>query len=192
VGNIEVWANIKNGDVLVWWSNYIQIWYQSDSPLKQIDIYLDDVKIKQINLSGNKQGVYTWDIPIPKGTSGIKSLVLRAIDTQYYSQWSSYSVEVVGSDLIPPEITLINPSDNSISLYQWDFFNLRGEIKDTSSIRSINIYINGKAYKIGLTWREFTQVISTDNLEPGENIILIEAVDFEFNIGKNEVRVNVI
>ncbi len=190
--NIEVGADIQNGDTLVAGSNYMQIWYQSDSPLKQIDVYLDDEKIKQINLSGDTQWVYAWDIPIPKGTSGRKNLVFRAIDSQYYSQGTSYSVDVISSDTVAPEITVTNPSDNSISLYEGDFFNLRGTVTDISSIRSINIYINGNAHKIGLTWREFTQVISTDNLEPGQNTIRIEAVDFEFNIWETQVTVNVI
>ncbi len=191
-GNIEVWASIEDGEVFVNGSNYIEIWYKSDEIIKQIDIFLDDKKIKQIDLNGKKQGVYIGDINIPKGTRWTKNLLIKAIDDEYYSEWVSYNIKVVKRDNDPPVITITNPIDGTVSLYEGDFFNLRGSIKDRSSIRSINIYIDGRPIKIGLPGRKFTQKISSKNLALWTHTIKIEAVDTDFNIGSVEVILEIL
>lgn len=89
-------------------------------------------------------------------------------------------------------ITLTNPIDASISLYEGDYFNLRGTISDASGIKSINIYINESPYKIGLSGREFTIELGSELFNLGENTIKIEAVDMSFNIGTQEVRVQIL
>jgi len=191
-GDIEVWASINNGDTFVAWSNYIEVWYKSTSELQQVDVYLDDQKIQQIPVNGGKSWVFVWNLNIPKGALWTKNLTFRAIDKQYYSQWVSYSINVIKKDIIPPEITVLNPIDKSISLYREDFFNLRGNIKDRGAIRSINIYVNDTPVKIGIEWREFSEKILWEWLPLWENIIKIEAVDMEFNIGETQVVLNII
>lgn len=37
-----------------------------------------------------------------------------------------------------------NPLDNSISIYDTDFFNLRAEIRDRSELQYIKVFINSK------------------------------------------------
>jgi len=190
--NIEVWASIENGDIFVNGSNYIEIWYRSDANLKQVDVYLDDQKIKQIDIADKKSWVYIWDINIPKWTLWSKNLVLRAIDNQYYSQWASYNINVIKRDSTPPEITLTNPADKSISLYKEDFFNLRWSVTDRSSIRTINIYINNAPYKIGIQGREFAEKISAENIDLWKNVLKVEAVDMEFNIWSVEIDLEIL
>lgn len=190
--NIEIGASIENGDVFVNGSNYIEIWYRSDQPLKSLDILIDETKIKQIDLWGKKQWVYVWDLNIPKGNLGNKQMVIRAIDNEYYSDWTAFNISIVKRDSNPPEITITNPIDRSISLYQGDFFNLRWEIEDRGGIRSINIYMNGTPMKIWLTGRDFVQEIGWDNLELWTHEIKIEAVDMDFNIGTTTVKLEVL
>jgi hypothetical protein len=147
-GNIEIWSSIKNWDTLVNGSNYIEIGYRSDDTIVKIEVFLWEEKIKQIDVVGQKNWFYTWDISVPKWTLWQKTLVLRAIDDEYYSQWISYNVNVVKRDSTPPVITLSNPVDNSISLYKGNFFNLRGAVSDRGGIRSTNIYIDDIPVKI--------------------------------------------
>lgn len=190
--NIEIAATVENGENFVIGSNYIQIWYKSDTPLRQIDVFLDEVKIKQIDIPSKTSGVYTWDIPIPKESTWVKNLVFRAIDTQYFSEGISYDINVLPSDTTPPNITVTNPIDGTIALNSWDFFNIRWNVEDRSTIRSINIYIDNNPIKIGLTGREFVWEISSENLSLWEHTIKVEAVDFNFNIGSQEIILNIL
>jgi hypothetical protein len=146
--NISIWANIESGATFVNGSNYIEIAYQSSTPITQIDVFLGDKKIKQIDLDSKKEGVYIGDVTIPSGTLWAETLLVKAIDTEYYSQWKSYEINVIKRDNVEPEISLTNPSNWKISLYSWDFFNLRWSVNDVSVIRSINIYIDETPYKI--------------------------------------------
>ncbi|MCD5374989.1 transglycosylase domain-containing protein [Candidatus Gracilibacteria bacterium] len=191
-GSIEVGSTIKNGDTLVNGSNYIEIGYRSDQPIVKLDVFLGEEKIKQIDLASENNGFYTGDINIPKGTLGEKTLVLRAIDDEYYSQGISYNINVVKRDSEPPIITLSNPIDNSISLYKGDFFNLRGTVSDRGGIRSTNIYIDDLPFKIGLQGREFTQEIGSSELLVGKHMIRIESIDMDFNVGQSEVLLEVL
>lgn len=191
-GKIEVWATVKPGDTLVNGANYIEIWYRSDSPIKQLEVYLGDKKIKHIDVLLKKKWVYSWNINIPKWTLGNKTLLVKAIDSQYYSEAASYDINVIKSDGTPPEITITNPANGSISLYPEDFFNLRGSITDRSTIRSINIYLDGSPLKIWLQGREFVYQISAEWLSPGAKTIKVEAVDADFNIWSTEVSLNIL
>ncbi len=191
-GNIDVGASINPWDTFVNGSNYIEIAYQSSTPITQIDVFLDEEKIKQIDLQDKKQWVYTWDITIPDGTTWNKTLVIRAIDTEYYSQGKSYNINVIKRDSNPPEVNITNPSNGSISLYKWDFFNLRGNINDRSVIRSINIYLDDTPIKIGIQWRSFTQEIDSSEISLGNHTIRVEAVDMDFNIWKQNISLEVL
>ncbi|NDK09838.1 penicillin-binding protein [Candidatus Gracilibacteria bacterium] len=191
-GNISVGANIESGATFVNGSNYIEIAYQSSTPITQIDVFLGEKKIKQIDLDSKKEGVYKGDVTIPSGTLGIESLIVKATDTEYYSQSKSYSIDVIKRDNAAPEITVSNPSNGKISLYAGDFFNLRGSVSDISVIRSVNIYIDDKPYKIGIQGRDFAQEIDSSEIEIGEHVIKVEAVDMDFNIGSQSIQLDVL
>jgi penicillin-binding protein 1A len=191
-GSIEIWSSIESGDILVNGSNYIEIGYRSDHPIVKVDIFLWDEKIKQIDLSSENNGFYTWDINIPKWTLWEKTLVLRAIDDEYYSQGISYNINVVKRDSEAPVITLTNPIDDSISLYKGDFFNLRWSINDRGWIRSTNIYIDDLPVKIWLQWREFTQEIWSNDLNFGKHSLRIESIDMDFNVWEANITLNIL
>lgn len=186
-GNIQIGASISEEDTFVNGSNYIEIAYDSIAPLSKIEVLLGDTLIKSIDIKNEKKWVYIGDINIPTGTQGMQDLVLRAIDNEYYAQGKNYSIMVVKRDSQAPIITLTNPTDSSISLYQWDFFNLRGNVTDRGNVRSINIYIDDSPVKIWIQGRDFTQEISGDDLEPGAYTLRVEAIDMDFNIWKQEL-----
>jgi len=181
-GNIEVGSSIEAWSTLVNWANFVEIWYRSSTPVSRIEIYLDDVLIGNYPLQNPQNNwLYTGNINIPMWTLWQKNLTIRAIDSEYFAQWISYSINVIKSDNSPPAIIVTNPLDGKITLYEWNFFNLRGVAQDRWAIRSINIYIDDTPVKIGLSWREFVQEITTNGLEVGNYQIKIEAVDSDFN-----------
>jgi len=179
---IEVGSSIKSWDTLVNGSNFIEIGYRSSSPITKIEVYLDEIQVGNFPiLAWSNNGLYTGNINVPMWTIGQRDLTIRAIDNEYYAQGVSYSINVIKSDETPPVITLTNPSDGKISLYEWNFFNLRWTIEDRWAIKSINIYVDNTPVKIGMSGREFTQEITTENLVVGNYKIIIEAIDSDFN-----------
>lgn len=181
-GNIEVWSNIESWDTLVNWANFIEIGYRSSTPISRLEVYLDDAQIANIAIwDPETNWLYTGNINIPMWTLGQKDLTIRAIDNEYYAQWVSYSIDVIKSDDSPPTVVISNPLDWKITLYEWNFFNLRWTAEDRWAIKSINIYIDDTPIKIGLSGREFVQEITTDNLVVWSYQIKIEAIDADFN-----------
>lgn len=179
---IELGTNITSWDILTNWANYIEVWYRSASPIVKIEVYLDDVIIANIPLTTSQQNwLYTGNINIPIGTLGQKNLTIRVIDNEYYAEWISYTVDIIKEDDTPPVITITNPADNKITLYEWNFFNLRGIAEDRWAIKSINVYIDDAPVKIGLSGREFVQEITTEGLAVWNYQIKVEAIDSDFN-----------
>ena len=181
VSNIEIWSTTKNGDSVVFWENYIEIAYRSTTPLLKLEAYIGGSLLQTIPLENKLQWVYRWSIAIPTDMgTGQKTLVLRAIDTYYYAKDLPIVIEILWRDPTPPSITITNPSDNNITLYKWDFFNLKGNVNDRWQIRSINIYLDDTPLKIGLTGRSFSYPIGSLNLEEWIHSIRVEAVDNDF------------
>lgn len=190
--NIQVWATINDGDTFFAGSNYVEIGYKSSAPMKSIDIYLDNTKIQSIDISGKTKWVYTGNMTIPLGTNGKKTLTFKAFDSQYYASETSYNISVYESDRIPPSITFQNPTDGTISLNKWQFFNLRAQVDDQSQIRTINIYLNEKSLFTWITERNIVEKIGTENLDPGKYVITVEAVDMSLNKTRESITLTVL
>ena len=101
-------------------------------------------------------------------------------------------IVVTKKDNTPPKITITNPSDLSIKLYKDEFFNLRWEISDRTTIRTINIYADWEVLKVWLKGREFSWEIHWKDLEVWDHVIKVNAIDNSFNTWTTEIKVKVI
>lgn len=180
--NIEVRSRIENGETFVNGYNYVEIWYRSSNPITKLQVLLWNNMIQEIKIDNKTSGVYVWGLNIPTGYSGDYTLTIRAIDIVYMSGEEKKDIKVVLNDTTPPIITVTNPEKDSISLYNGQYFNLRGTVQDRSRIRAINIYVNDQPHKIWIEAREFAVEINKDNSLPiWTHSIKIEAVDLAFN-----------
>ncbi|USN58576.1 MAG: hypothetical protein H6767_00150 [Candidatus Peribacteria bacterium] len=146
-------------------SNYIEFAYRSSNPIVRLDVLINNQKVDTIELPGKLQGVYAGDFQIPSGYYEEYTLSFRAVDNQYYSVSEDIPVMIQQKDTQAPQIRITNPIDQSITLYDDIFFNLRGEIDERTPIRSINIYANGTPLKIGLKDRRFTYEVYGKDLK---------------------------
>ena len=178
---IEIWAKISNGETFVSGSNFIQVAYRSVSPIQSLIASIWGSQVANISTWWNLEWVWSGNIAIPEWLEGPQTLVLKAVDNQFYSKTVSYSVNVLDKDWDPPVISLTNPVDGTIALYAGDFFNLRWSITDRSQIKTINIYLNGAAVRKWLSWRQFAQEISSAGLPEWTHTITVEAYDSDFN-----------
>ena len=178
--DIQIGAKIW-GKTFIAGSNYVDIWYQSVSPIQSLSIFLWWNKIQTVDIGWKTQWVYGGNITIPKGTEGQMGLRISAIDDQYYSASVSYTIDVVGKDTDAPVISVSNPVDGTVALYAGDSFNLRWSVSDRSPIKSLNISLNGTPLTTGLSWRSFAKLITTDGLPEWSHTLVVEAYDSNFN-----------
>ncbi|NDK07677.1 hypothetical protein EOM39_00350 [Candidatus Gracilibacteria bacterium] len=193
LGNIQIASRIVDKGQLFAGKNYIELAYKSDTPIIKIDILLDEIKIDEISLSGKNEGSYKGNFTIPDTYKGVYNITIRAVNNTYYSIDEIKEIEIVDSDQVAPSITIKNPIDKSIKLYNnGQVFNLRGEVSDSSSLKAINVYIDSNPYKLGLTDRSFVLPISGENLDIGSHILTVEAIDNALNKSKEDVNLEII
>jgi len=192
-GNITVRANIEDGQTFVNGANYIEIAYRWDNPIIRLDIYAGENKISSLPIENKKEWWYFGNFSIPSWYYGEYELRIEAVDSSYYSWEYTYKVNIVQDDKTPPTITITNPEDDSITLYQDQMFNLRGKVEDISPIKSINIYLDGTPLKIGLQDREFSYPVNENyDLQVGTYTIKIEAVDHRYNKSTKDIKLEII
>lgn len=191
--NIQIASRIVDKWQLFAWKNYIELAYKSDTPIIKIDILLDEIKIDEISLSGKNEWSYKWNFTIPDTYKWVYNITIRAVNNNYYSIDETKEIEIVDSDQVAPSITIKNPIDKSIKLYNnWQVFNLRWEVSDSSSLKAINVYIDSNPYKLWLTDRSFVLPISWENLDIWSHTLTVEAIDNALNKSKEDVNLEII
>ena len=119
--------------------------------------------------------------------------MFRAVDNQYYSDSVITNVLLVKKDTEAPEIIMVNPIDWSIKLYNNNFFNLKANIKENTSIKNVSIKIDWEIVKTWLTDRNIVFPINEDNnLSTWKHIITIEAIDKSWNKAETDVKLEVL
>jgi len=192
IWDIQIASRIIDKWQLLNWDNYLELAYKSTSPIIKIDILLDDIKIDEISLPWKNEWSYKWNFKIPETYKWVYNITLRAVNNAYYSFDEKKEVEIVDKDQTPPTITIKNPIDKSIKLYIWQEFNLRWDVSDSNSLKSINIYIDSKPLKLWITDRSFTYAISWENLEIWNHIIKVEAIDNALNKSSEDINLEII
>lgn len=192
--NITIRTTLNDWDIFSAWENYIELAYKSSNPIIKIDILIWDTIIDEIKVENETDWSYIWTVFVPISKAGKNAkLTLRAVDNQYYSSSLEKNISIVRSDETPPIIELVNPIDWSIKLYNIDFFNLKANIIENNTLKSINIKLDWETIKSWLTDRNLLFSINADrNMEVWRHIITIEAIDGNWNKTEKEVKLEVI
>lgn len=190
---IDFSTGIKKWDILNVWLNNINIDYNSSNIIRNIDILINGKTIHSFELNTSFKWNYQWLINIPNEYENTQvDFTIKLVDNQYVSKQTTYWVYIVWKDQIEPELTITNPTSWFITLYKWTAFNLRWTVQDRSPIRTINVYINEKAYKIWISWPEFVVEIDSTDLDLWIHTIRIEAIDYGFNKTNKNVKLRVL
>ncbi len=188
---LSYFANPQN--ILVNWANYIQVWYKSALKIKRIEILLNWNKLLKTIKPKNKSGVFKWNIYIPIWISWKHTITIKAIDEVSKSYVILKEILVSATDNIPPKIILTNPKSWIIKIYQNNFFNLRFNIIDETSVKSTNVFLNWNILRAWLIWNNFTIPINSSNDIPVWNhIIKIVWIDWKFNKGYKKIALQVL
>jgi hypothetical protein len=192
MGNVTIGSNIKNEGNYSIWENYLELWYKSDNPIKSIEILVNGNINQTVDTWWKKEWIYYWSLNIPWMYKNQKLIIeIRAVDDEYYSTSEVKQIFVWSRDETAPIISLINPIDNSIKLYDTDYFNLRANIEDSSKIEVI-VYINWIEYKNLWNMRKLELPINEEkNLIAWIYEIKIEAKDIQWNTSESIINLEI-
>lgn len=192
--DITIRTTINEWDIYSAWENYIELAYKSINPIIKIDVLIWDVLVDEIKLDWKTDWSYVWKFFIPVSQSSKNTTItLRAVDNQYFSSSTVKNISVISSDITAPEITLINPIDWSIKLYQTDYFNLKASIKDNSVIKTINLKLDWESLQTWITDRNIAFPINENrDMTIWTHIITIDATDNNWNKSTKEINVEVL
>lgn len=190
--NMQLWVNISNNWNLISGANYVELAYRSTNPIIRLEIILNWNRIWNYSLPWKLEWSHKWAFNIPSWAKGKQTLLVKAIDNQFYSKTISKTVILWWKDRTPPQITLINPARWSINIKQDSVFNLRASFSDLSPIRAVNIYFNWKRLPASLSWRKIVLPISSNGMSVWTYDLRLEATDTNFNTSTKVVKVTVL
>ncbi|MDD3144543.1 MAG: transglycosylase domain-containing protein [Candidatus Gracilibacteria bacterium] len=192
-GNTIVKSNIVNNGNYFIGENYVEIAYRSDNIIKTLEILINGIVVQTIDTEGKKEGVYAGNIFLPgMYKNQTVSLEIRAVDSSYYSKSEINSINIGNKDDALPVISMENPIDSRIKLYDTDFFNLKANISDNSKLTVI-IYIDGIEYKnLGDIRKIDLPINGEKSISLGNHTIKIEATDASGNKVSNDVNVEIL
>ena len=76
------------------------------------------------------------------------------------------------------DISITNPKNSSIKIYQKDYFNLRFNVNPKEKLSSVNIFINNESFKTLWNWWDYTLPINqNEKLEVWINNLKIQAIN---------------
>ena len=190
---IVIKSNIENNWEYVIGENYIELAYRSDSIIKSVEILIDWVVVQTIDTEGKKEWTFVWNIFLPWMYKN-KNVVLevRAVDENYFSNSEINNIKIWWKDSIGPIITIENPIDNSIKLYNTDLFNFKASIEDNSKI-DVKIYLDWIEYKNLWDTRKINLPINENrDLSIWIHTIKIEATDASWNKSNSDTKVEIL
>lgn len=188
---IQLGTSLRNWDTVSPGNNSIEIWYKNSNPLSRIEFYVGSELAQTIDAWWATEWVIRPSFYVPTNGNSVQ-LRIRAIDSLFYAQDRSITLNIA-KDNQAPQISILNPSSWSISIYEWDSFNLRASIQERSELRTVNVYLNGSILSTWTTNRQLVYPINQGgSLAPGTYSIVVEAVDQSFNKGSRNVSVTVL
>lgn len=170
---IDFQSNLQDGGSRLLGKSSLSLNYQSSNPIQRVRFFLDDKEIRNIrvdvpNTSGSIKTDYSF---LNAGTYAIKVTV---VDIYGFSATQTSKI-TFGAVSNPPAISVTNPANKTINLYEGQTANLRFTVVDPVEISSVNLYMDGKLYKIlGTNSTDYVVAIG-DGLTVGKYSIEIRA-----------------
>lgn len=168
----------------------IEINYNSEHPMKEAQILINDKIYRGIDLNGQKQGVAKAEFSLSNADGADQIVTVRVIDTFGYSTSRNYHIRLLGKDIVNPLIKTDNPT--TINVKSGQNVTLSGTINDQSDVSKIQIFVNDVIYGTLQGVKKYNFTLKTPaELAVGKHIITIQVTDFQKNVTTQVHTVNV-
>jgi hypothetical protein len=196
LSKVSVSSTFGQSSVQALGSNYVRIDYTADNPVIRLEIWRGDSLVRSVPIEGEQRSGSFVDNAMFFGNefAGTQTIRVRAVDRYGYATEEKSQVSFE-SDKTAPAVTLVNPpdGDRAISVYTDQFFNLRFRVDDASTVTAVNLYMDGKLFRILGEGRDFSLPINdAKDFDVGEHTLGIEAIDAARNRGYEEVRLTIL
>lgn len=173
-------TNLSDGALRQIGPNDVSVSYESKFPVSKIKFERDGELFKEIAIEGDKTSG-TWRMPtfdFDDAFLGEHELSIVVVDKYGYVGKVVVTTKFGRGNNVPPQISVTNPADGSIKLYEGQFFNLRFSSSDTQEIVANNVYLDGVLVKILGGGNEFSVPINEEkNIAVGGHVLTVESID---------------
>lgn len=193
---ITIKSNISSSQNYDIWPNRIELAFTSTSIISKIDVLVNWETVNSIPVNKTSWWI-SQIINIPERFANSRvTIELRAINQEFYSAsekkeiaiWNASknntnTLDIIVEDTNKPaqanlDISITNPKNSSIKIYQKDYFNLRFNVSPKEKLSSVNIFINNESYKTLWNWWDYTLPINqNEKLEVWINNLKIQAIN---------------
>ena len=160
----------------------LTISYNSDHPMKEAQILINDVFYRSISLSENKSGTVKATFGMSLSDGADQTITVRVTDTFGYTSSQNYHIKVLASDTTNPVIKTDNPTTMTIKSGQQ--VNFSWSISDTSDVSKIQVFVDDLLYGTFQDVKKYAFTLkSPDDLPVGKHQVTIQVSDFQQNLG---------
>lgn len=161
-----------------------------------LEVLLDGAVSARFPLTGSSGRFATDELSFPRSALGRHAMTVRVMDRWLDSASASADVAVAEKPVLPPQITMLRPQeggDMNVNIYPDQSTNVRATVSTTSSLRAVNLYVDGKLAKVLGGVREVVEEINANHDFPvGVHALRIEALDAAFNRATADFTVTVL
>lgn len=161
-----------------------------------LEILLDGNTVARFPLLGTSGHFSTDDLSFQKSALGRHTMTVRISDRWLDGAQTSADVAITEKSIVPPQISLLRPEDGgdlNVNIYPDQATNIRAKIISNSSVRSVNLYVDGKLARILGDTREVVEEINANHDFPvGVHQLTLEVIDGAFNRTTKDFTVTVL
>lgn len=174
-------SNLSDGLELFSGMYPLEIEFQSEHPMKEIRILINDVFYRSIALDDAKDGKAKAEFGMSINDGVDQTVTLSMVDTYGFSSSRNYRVKILDQDVTPPVVVTENPQE--ITITAGTLLTLAGTIQDTSNISKIQIFVDDIIYGTLQDVKKYSfSLRSPSEIDIGNHSIKIQVTDFQKNI----------
>jgi hypothetical protein len=159
----------------------IEITYNSDHPMKEAQILINNNFYRSVNLGEKKAGIAKAEFGISRIDGAEQTITVRVIDTFGYSTSRNYKIKVLDKDGQNPVIKTDNPT--SINIKKGQQVTLSGTVSDESDVSKIQVFVDSELYGTFQGVKKYNFTLKTPaDLSVGKHIVSIQVSDFQKNL----------
>lgn len=108
-------SNLSDGLELFSGMYPLEIEFQSEHPMKEVRILINDVFYRSVNLNDAKDGKAKAEFGISINDGVDQTVTLSMVDTYGFSSSRNYRVKILDQDVTPPAVITENPQEITIT-----------------------------------------------------------------------------
>lgn len=174
-------SSLSDNMELFSWLYPVEINYNSEHPMKEAQILINDTFYRSVNLGEKQVGSVKAEFGISRSDGAEQTITIRVVDTFGYSTSRNYRIKVLDKDDKSPVIKTDNPTSMTIKKGQQISF--AGIISDESDVSKIQVFVDDLLYGTFQWVKKYNFTLkSPADLSVGKHVVTVQVSDFQKNL----------